>query len=78
MKKQNKRLFDNKYQLRRIFLNVNNLMLRHNIKFDNKHNFKLIFRRNKSFKMQKVDSIKKTSILKKINEVRLSETYVEN
>ena len=44
MKKQNKKLFDDKHQLRRIFLNVNNLMLRHNIKLDNKHDFKLIFR----------------------------------
>ena len=43
MKKQNKELFDNKHQLRKIFLNVDDLMLRHNIKFDNKHNFKLIF-----------------------------------
>ena len=44
MKEQNKEFFDNKHQLRRIFLNVNNLMLRHDIKFDNKHNLKLIFR----------------------------------
>ena len=44
MKKQNKEFFNDKYQLRRIFLNVNNLMLRHNIKLDNKHDFKLIFR----------------------------------
>ena len=44
MKKQNKKFFDDKHQLRRIFLNVNNLMLRYDIKFDHKHNFKLIFR----------------------------------
>ena len=44
MKKQNKEFFNDKHQLRRIFLNVNNLMLRHDIKFDNKHDFKLIFR----------------------------------
>ena len=44
MKKQNKNFFDNKHQLRRIFLNVNNLILRYDIKFNNKHNFKLIFR----------------------------------
>ena len=43
MKEQNKKFFDDKHQLRRIFLNVNDLMLRHNIKFDNKQNFKLIF-----------------------------------
>ena len=43
IKKQNKEFFDNKHQLRQIFLNVNDLMLRHDIKFNNKHNFKLIF-----------------------------------
>ena len=78
MKKQNKEFFDNKHQLRRIFLNVNDLMLRYNIKFNNKHNFKLIFRWNESFKMRKVDSVKEIYILKKMKEVRLNEIYVEN
>ena len=53
-------------------------MLRHDIKFDNKHDFKLIFRWNESFKMRTTDSIKKIYVLKKMNEVRLNETYVEN
>ena len=44
MREQNKEFFDDKHQLRRIFLNVNNLMLRHDIKFNNKHDLKLIFR----------------------------------
>ena len=44
MRKQNKKFFNDKYQLRRIFLNVNDLMLRHDIKLNNKHNLKLIFR----------------------------------
>ena len=44
MKEQNKKFFNNKYQLRQIFLNMNNLMLRYNIKFNNKYDFKLIFR----------------------------------
>ena len=44
MKEQNKELFNNKHQLRKILLNVNDLMLKHDIKFDNKHDFKLIFR----------------------------------
>ena len=78
MKKQNKKFFNDKYQLRRILLNVNNLMLWYNIKLDNKHNFKLIFRWNESFKMRKVDSIKKIYVLKKMNEVRLNKTYAEN
>ena len=44
MRKQNKKLFDDKYQLRKIFLNADNSILRHNIKLDNKYNFKLVFR----------------------------------
>ena len=44
IRKQNKEFFDDKHQLRRILLNVNDLMLRHDIKLDNKHDFKLIFR----------------------------------
>ena len=78
MKKQNKKFFNDKHRLRRIFLNVNDLMLRHNIKLNNKHNLKLIFRWNESFKIRKINFIIKTYILKKINEVRLNETYVEN
>ena len=53
-------------------------MLRHDIKFDNKHDLKLIFRWNESFKMQKVDSIKRIYVLKKMNETHLNETYAEN
>ena len=44
MKKQNKKLFNNKHQLRKIFLNADDLILRHDIKLDNKHDFKLIIR----------------------------------
>ena len=78
MKKQNKELFDDKHQLRRIFLNMNNLILRHDIKLNNKHDFKLIIQWNESFKMREVNSIKKIYVLKKMNEVRLNETYIEN
>ena len=78
MRKQNKEFFNDKHQLRQIFLNINNLMLRHNIKLDNKHDLKLIFWWNESFKMREIDSIKKTYVLKKMNEVRLNETYIEN
>ena len=78
MKKQNKKFFDDKHQLRRIFLNVNDLMLQHDIKFDNKHNLKLIFWWNESFKMRKTNSIKKIYVLKKMNEARLNEIYAEN
>ena len=53
-------------------------MLRHDIKFDNKHDFKLIFWWDESFKMRKIDSIKEIYVLKKMNEARLNETYVEN
>ena len=78
MKKQNKKFFNDKHQLRRIFLNVNDLMLRHDIKFNNKHDLKLIFRWNESFKMRKTDSIKKIYVLKKMNKTHLNETYAEN
>ena len=78
MREQNKEFFNDKHQLRRISLNMNNLMLRHNIKFNNKHDFKLTFRWNESFRMREVDSIKKIYVLKKMNEVRLNETYAEN
>ena len=44
MREQNKELFNDKHQLRKIFLSVDDLMLRHDIKLDNKHDFKLIFR----------------------------------
>ena len=44
MRKQNKKLFNDKYQLQKIFLNADDLMLKHDIKFNNKYNLKLIFR----------------------------------
>ena len=44
MREQNKKLFDDKYQLRKILLSVNDLMLKHDIKLDNKHDLKLVFR----------------------------------
>ena len=43
MKKQSKELFDDKHQLQKIFLNTDNLMLKYNIKLDNKHDLKFIF-----------------------------------
>ena len=44
MREQNKKLFNDKHQLQKIFLNVDDLMLKHDIKFDNQHNLKLAFR----------------------------------
>ena len=44
MKEQNKKLFHNKYQLRKIFLNADDLMLKHDTKLDNRHDFKFVFR----------------------------------
>ena len=78
MKEQNKEFFDDKHQLRWVFLSVNDLMLRHDIKLNNKHDFKLIFRWNELFRILKVDSIKKTYVLKELNEARFNETYAEN
>ena len=51
MREQNKKLFDDKHQLQKIFMNVDNLMLKHDIKLDNKHDFKLVFRWNESFRI---------------------------
>ena len=44
MRKQNKELFDDKHQLRKISLSADDLMLKHDIKLDNRHDLKLIFR----------------------------------
>ena len=43
LKEQNKKLFNDEYQLRKILLNADDLILKHDIKFNNKHNFKLVF-----------------------------------
>ena len=44
MRKQSKELFNDKYQLRKILLSADDLILKHDIKLDNRHDFKLIFR----------------------------------
>ena len=44
MRKENKKLFNNKHQLQRIFLNIDDLILKHDIKFDNKYDLKFFFR----------------------------------
>ena len=43
MREQNKKLFNDEYQLRKKFLNANDLILRYAIEFDNKHDFELVF-----------------------------------
>ena len=53
-------------------------MLRHDIKLDNKHDLKLVFRWNEFFKIREIDSIKKTYVLKELNETHFDETYAEN
>ena len=53
-------------------------MLRHDIKLNNKHDFKLVFRWDEFFKIREVNSIKKIYVLKELNETRLDETYAEN
>ena len=78
MKEQNKELFDDKHQLWKIFLNVDDLMLRHNIKLDNKHDLKFVFRWDESFRIQRADSMKNIYILKKMNETRFERIYADN
>ena len=78
MREQNKELVDNKHQWQKIFLNADDLMLRHDIKFNNKHDFELVFRWNESFRIQRADSMKNIYILKKMNETCLEKTYADN
>ena len=78
MREQNKKLFNNKYQLRKIFLNADDLMLKHDIKLNNKHNFKFIFRWDELFRIQRANSIKDIYILKKMNEICLERIHANN
>ena len=78
MRKQNKELFDDKHQLRKKFLNADNLILKHDIKFNNKHDLKFIFRWNESFRIQRANSMKDIYILKEMNGTRLERTYADN
>ena len=70
MREQNKELFNDKYQLRKIFLNDDDLMLKHDNKLDNKYDLKLIFWWNKLFRIQRANSMKNIYILKKMNKTR--------
>ena len=78
MRERSKELFNNKYQLRKIFLNADDLILKHDIKLDNKHDFKFIFQWNESFRIQRANSMKDIYILKEMNETRLKRTYTNN
>ena len=78
MREQNKKLFNDKHQLQKIFLSANDLMLKHDIRFSNKYNLKFIFRWNKSFRIQRTNSMKDIYILKEINETCLKKTYADN
>ena len=78
MREQNKKLFDNKYQLRKISLNADDLILKHDIKLDNKYDLKLIFRWDELFRIQRANSMKNIYILKKMNGTRLERTYANN
>ena len=53
-------------------------MLRHDIKFDNKHDFKFVFRWDESFRIQRANSMKNIYILKEMNETRLERIYANN
>ena len=78
MREQNKKLFNDKYQLQKIFLNADDLMLKHDIKLDNKYDFKLAFRWNESFRIQRANSMKSIYILKEMNETHFKRTYADN
>ena len=78
MKKQNKKLFDDKHQLRKILLNVDDLILKNKIKLDNKYDLKFVFRWDKSFRIQRANPLKEIYILKEINETRFKRVYASN
>ena len=78
IREQNKKLFDDKHQLWKIFLSADDLILKHNIKLDNKHDFKFVFRWNKLFRIQRANSMKNIYILKKMNEIHLERIYADN
>ena len=78
MKEQNKKLFDDKHQSRKIFLSADDLMLKHDNKLDNKYDLKLVFRKNEPFRIQRANSMKDIYILKKMNETHLIKTYADN
>ena len=59
-------------------MNVDDLILKHNIKLNNKHDFKLIFWWNEPFRIEHANSIKDIYILKEINEIHLERIYANN
>ena len=64
--------------MQKIFLSADNLILKYDIKLDNKHNFKLAFRWNESFRIQRANPMKDIYILKEMNETRFKRTYTDN
>ena len=78
MREQNKKLFKNKDQLQKIFLNADDLMLKYDIKLDNQHDLKFIFWWDESFRIERADSMKDIYILKEMNKTRLERTYANN
>ena len=64
--------------MRKILLSADNLILKHNIKLDNKHDLKFAFQWDGSFRIQRANSIKKIYILKEMNKTRLERTYANN
>ena len=59
-------------------MSVSDLMLRHDIKLNIKHDFKLVFRWNEFFRIREVDLIQKIYVFKELNEAHFDETYAEN
>ena len=64
--------------MRKISLNADDLILKHDIKLDNRYDFKLIFWWNELFRIQRANSIKDIYILKKMNKTCLERTYANN
>ena len=54
------------------------MILKHNIKFNNKHDLKFIFRWDGPFRIQRANSMKDIYIPKKMNETCFEKTYADN
>ena len=64
--------------MQKILLSADDLMLKHNIKLNNKYDLKFIFRWDEPFRIQRANSMKSIYILKKMNEICLERIYVNN
>ena len=78
IKIENKKLYDDKHRIRTTKIKKRDLILLHDIRFDNQHFEKLAFRWFESFKVHTTISRKGIFILSKFNGARFSGTVLGN